>query len=296
MQSQHCRLSPFARGVLAPSSAITCAKARAKVRLTLVSSVESLAQPTPAELLALVEAEARGVARQGDVPAEPVIVAVQAAFRLWPAANHAKPEEVKAWARQTALVVAGERISHQHALKVAERERRAERAGTSPEDVAQHVSLRWFEQPPSRFDSVPGIKAWAGQVAIRHIIDQARRQRLRQRAEDRAHETSTSLHALPPKSVQDLAAEHHDVYVKCTIIAAHLGPPRSKVVRQFWIEVVASMMGIYPIDAETLAKILDTTPNTIYQNRARIREVTRELHEAFIINFSDLDTDGGRTP
>ena len=231
-------------------------------------------------LQAMVVRQARLMARLGHLAEDPLGQQVLDAYRNSPVSNSEDPFAVRAWTRRTAFAIAGDAIAYQRALHVASRSGSAERAGLSPEDVAQEVRTRWLEVPPGQFKTVRQLQAWAGTTAKNFIIDGARKKILAERLRTQFPEDFTrSTMSEPPLDPVRLLADGRDFPRQASVIAAHLGEPDSIIVRLFCLLTLAALTGCPDTTSKKLARLLGTTPGYIDKMRLVLRRRLRELKQ-----------------
>ncbi|MBN2576076.1 MAG: hypothetical protein JXP73_16050 [Deltaproteobacteria bacterium] len=272
--------------VLAPVSAVACPSTRPSGSLCVVRPGNVNAAKEDGRLTAIVAEQVRAVASDGKVPAAPLQEQVVACLAEWPGAACAPEAEVRAWAIDKALALGGESMAHQRALEVAKRQGSAERAGVSPEDVAQHVCQRWHETLPGPFATAGRLRAWAAKVALNCICSSARHLKVVRKTEKRPDEVALGSHAARPADMERTTIEAHDVRVQVCTIARHLRRLGEKVARQFAVQFRVQVLGEGPRSAAELADAIDIAVSTVYKNRSAIRRVVRDLQRAGVIDLS----------
>jgi DNA-directed RNA polymerase specialized sigma24 family protein len=231
-------------------------------------------------LQAIVVRQARLMARLGHLPEDPLGQQVLAAYRKDPISNSEDPFAVRAWARKTAFGIAGDAIAHHHALRVASRSGSANRAGLSPEDVAQEICTRRLAVPPGQFKTVRQLQAWAGTAAINFIIDWVRKDRIARRYwEQFPGDFASSTQSEPPLEPLRLLADGRDFPRQATVVAAHLGERDSVLVQLFWLLTQSALTGSPDTTSKELARLLETTPGYVDKMRLVLRRRLRELKQ-----------------
>jgi DNA-directed RNA polymerase specialized sigma24 family protein len=231
-------------------------------------------------LQAIVVRQARLMARFGHVAEDPLGQQVLAAYRKDPISNNEDPFAVRAWARGTAFAIAGDAIAYHHALRVAIRSGSAERAGLSPEDVAQEIRIRWLAVPPGQFKQVRQLQAWAGTAAINFIIDRARHVDMARRYRQRfPGDFPSSTQSEPPLDPVRLLADGRDFPRQAAVIAAHLGERDSVLVRLFWFLTLSALTGSPDTTSKELALLLGTTPGYVDKMKLILRRRLREMKQ-----------------
>ena len=231
-------------------------------------------------LQAIVVRQARLMARFGHLPEDPLGQQVMAAYRNSPMSNSEAPFAVRAWARGAVFAIAGDAIAYHRALRVAGRSGSADRAGLSPEDVAQEVRTRWLAVPPGQFKTVRQLQAWAGTTAKNFIIDCARKKILADRLPKQfPDDFASSTMSEPPLDPVRLLANGRDFPRQATVIAAHLGEPDSVLVRLFWFLTLSALTGWPDTTSKELAPLLGTTPGYVDKMRLVLRRRLRELKQ-----------------
>jgi hypothetical protein len=295
IQSRMAGLLPDS--VLAPASAVACPETKPGVSLGGVSPGDTVGPPRRGELVRIVAAVVRVVAEQGKIEAEPLLEKVVMALPSWARGATAGPEEVAAWANETAIALGGSDIAHQRALEVAECKDFAKKAGLLPKEVAEAVRDKWAEQDSEEFETAKAVRTWAGVVAKHYIIDHHRHREVEGRVEKIADQVLPLFHATVPFAPVPTPIELRDVLRQALIVGINLESRKTKPKRQlgrrwkarrrknllavqFWLQFLASIFEVPLGDAAELAELLETTPGTIYTNRVKIQVKVLALQRA----------------
>jgi DNA-directed RNA polymerase specialized sigma24 family protein len=262
----------------------TCPDGQTVFRLALVSLT------TDQRLKEIVRRQAGLVARLGGLVAERLESEVVTAFAKDVGVANVRPMEVRGFARNTAIRVAGPEIVYKQAAIAASCDGSANRAGLRPEDVAAEACERFCKQPEGKFHSVRGLKGWADEVASNYIIDEARRRKTREDCAERDPDAiGGRAHGSMPPDGPRVLADLRDFPRTAARIAELLGEPEDITRRLFELMVDGTLSDSHEASSKELAAMLDSTEAYVNKVRVKLRRKLAKLRRDKVIDWDVPD-------
>ena len=239
------------------------------------------AAPSPCDRVrSLVARQARVTATR--LGADPAATERQtlAEFDLQAGPHPATAFGIRGWAREKAEVLAASAVVRRKAFHAAALGHRAERAGTTPDDVAQEVTIRFHKSPPRR----PWVRAlllsWAGTVSCRLLVDGVRRG-----SRDVKNETNAELDRAVREAAGADALHLLSVARDWHRIGKELGAPDSSLARLFELLLEAP-----DASGAELAEALATSTGYVHKLKRKLRRKVTQLWRMGLIDLQPSKT------